>query len=77
MASMIPELVASKFTERESGVAPSEEWREVIEERYNICMLFYCLCREDAEAEEPKYGAFDRDWVMANFAGLLGLPSIP
>ena len=36
MASMIPELVASKFTERESGVAPSEEWREVI----GLCAKF-------------------------------------
>ena len=41
------------------------------EERYNICMLFYCLGKQDAESEEPKYSAFDWTWVEQQFSGLL------
>lgn len=71
---MAEESVPSKLEGHLSEFDPSEEWREVIEERYNLCMLFYCLCKEDIEEEEPKYGAFDRDWLMAQFADLLGAP---
>lgn len=55
--------------------SPSDAVREIIEERYNICMLFYCLCKQDAEGGgEVKYGAFDQAWVEAQFSGWFSVP---
>ena len=41
---------------------PAPALLESIEERYNLCMLFYCIRKQDEEAEDPKYGAFDWTW---------------
>ena len=53
---------------------PASALLESIEERYNLCMLFYCIRKQDEEAEDPKYGAFDWTWVKEQFSGLLQAP---
>jgi hypothetical protein len=66
-----------KLVDLERDTAPTVEWRQCLNERYNLCMLFYCLRKQDAEREEPTYiyGAFDRVWLEAQFSEWLSVPS--
>lgn len=51
--------------------------QESCEWKYNVCMLFYCLQRDDEEreeGEERRYSVFDRAWVMERFRLLLHVP---
>jgi hypothetical protein len=74
MGEMLEPLVMHRV-DRVIDMADSEiALLQSIEERSNICMLFYCLCRQDAESEEPRYGAFDWSWVEQQFSGLLQVP---
>lgn len=62
-----------------AAVAPSEAWCELIEERYNLCMLFYCVCKQAAESaedgEESRYGVINSSiWIMEHFSELLCVP---
>lgn len=57
---------------------PSLELLEVFEQRYNLCMLFYCLKRDDKDGGEDggsKFDAFDSAWLREMFVKMLGVPS--
>ena len=54
---------------------PSPELVAVFEQRYNLCMVFYCLKRDDRDAEGgSKFDVFDSAWLCEMFADLLGVP---
>ena len=57
-------------------MSSSSKLMEVWEERYNLCMLFYCLKRDDDHSEDEggKYDIFDSITLKAMFAKLLGIP---
>lgn len=65
----------AKLEEVSRQVESTEAWRESVEERYNLCVLFYCLCKLDAASDNPKgYAAFNKIWLEENFAALCHLP---
>ena len=53
---------------------PSDDAREVFEERHNMAMLSHCLRREDEVAKTGLYDILDTPFMRHNFLPLMGIP---
>ena len=66
-------LVRRRLLPREVTGEQQDALMDTIEWRYNICMLHYCLQR-DEEGEEHRYSVFDSAWLMEQYRELLHVP---
>ena len=68
-------FVRRRLLPREVTGEQQDALMDTIEWRYNICMLHYCLQR-DEEGEEHRYSVFDSAWLMGAVSGIASCASV-
>lgn len=70
MSEVVDGFLLPRFDPLEKRGVQKRALLDSIELKYQICLLFEALQR-DEEGDEKRYGVFDSAWVMEQFRELL------